>query len=273
MHFAIGDVQGCVKSLCALLRKIPEHAQLWFCGDLINRGPASLATLDLILSLGDRAQITLGNHDLHFLATAAGTRKQSKSDTLTEILCSKNLPSYVDWMRKQALAKAFSVGGQQFLVLHAGVLPHWTYQQTLSLSNEVSACLGGSSWRELVSKMYSDKPDKWSDDIAVLQGKAAIARHRLVINALTRARLVFEDGSLDLVTKEGLGQYPKGTIPWFEHPSRQTQGVTIVFGHWSTLGLMVRPNAICIDTGCVWGGKLSAMNLETRELIQVDYAD
>jgi bis(5'-nucleosyl)-tetraphosphatase (symmetrical) len=272
-HFAIGDVQGCARSLSALLAKIPEDAALLFCGDLINRGPRSKDALALMMELGPRAQFVLGNHDLHFLATACGARKPGKSDTLNDLLKSSKANLYIDWIRTQSLALSLSIQPslalppQRHLIVHAGVLPQWTADQTLALADEVCAVLRGQNWESMIRAMYSNQPNQWSDD---LQG---MDRLRLIINALTRTRFIYESGALELEGKEGPASPPAGTMPWFEHPKRRTAAEVLVFGHWSTLGLVNRSHLIGLDTGCVWGGKLSAMELETRRIVQVDYQD
>jgi bis(5'-nucleosyl)-tetraphosphatase (symmetrical) len=282
-HFAIGDVQGCARSLNALLDKIPGDAQLFFCGDLVNRGPRSLEALDIMMNLGSRAKFVLGNHDLHFLAATCGARKPSKSDTLNELLNSSRLAEYVNWLRRQSLALSFFVqrstsptspptplnpsGLNRHLLVHAGVLPNWTADQTQLLADEVSDVLQGQTWQAMMHAMYSNQPSLWSDELAGMD------RWRLIINALTRARFVYENGTLELESKEGPASRPKGTLPWFDHPERKTADDVVVFGHWSTLGLVNRRDVIGLDTGCVWGGKLTAMELETRRIVQVDNLD
>jgi bis(5'-nucleosyl)-tetraphosphatase (symmetrical) len=272
-HFAIGDVQGCARSLRALLAKTPQDSSLLFCGDLINRGPRSLETLDLMMDLGPRAHYVLGNHDLHFLAASCGARKTSKSDTLTGLLESRRVSTYVDWLRAQSLALSFPIQPatgerkQTHLMIHAGVLPQWTTDQTLSLAQEVTTVLRSQHWESMIRVMYSNQPNLWSDDLKGMD------RLRLIINALTRTRFVYDTGALELESKEGPASTPKGTVAWFDHQQRKTINDVLVFGHWSTLGLVNRPNLIGLDTGCVWGGKLTAMELETRRIIQVDYQD
>ncbi len=272
-HFAIGDVQGCARSLSALLTKIPEDAELVFCGDLINRGPRSLEALEVMMDLGPRAQFVLGNHDLHFLAAACGARKTSRSDTLDDLLKSEKVSLYIDWLRAQNLALSLSIQSlqalapQRHLIVHAGVLPQWTADQTLALADEVCAVLRSQAWESMIRAMYSNQPNQWCDD---LQG---MDRLRLIINALTRTRFVYENGALELDAKEGPASAPAGTLPWFDHPKRKTTEEVLVFGHWSTLGLVNRLRVIGLDTGCVWGGQLTAMELETRRIVQVDYRD
>jgi bis(5'-nucleosyl)-tetraphosphatase (symmetrical) len=257
--WAIGDVQGCAASLQALLAQIPGDARLVFVGDLVNRGPQSLASLRLVRSLGNRAVALLGNHDLHLLATAAGIRRQHDDDTLAEILAAPDRDELLDWLRARPLAHR-EAGA---LFVHAGVLPTWSVEQTLALAAEVQARLRAPDYRDFLATMYGNQPERWDDALA------GADRARCVINALTRLRFVAADGTMDLKTKEGAGAAPPGFVPWFDHPSRATRGTPVVFGHWSTLGLMLRDDALCLDTGCVWGGALTALSWPARRLLQV----
>ncbi len=261
--YAIGDLQGCHTQLIALLEKIDAtspDAQLVFVGDIVNRGPKSLATLRQIHALGKRARIVLGNHDLNLLAVACGLRKPHASDTLNDILAADDREELLIWLRHQPLA----IEDEGYLYVHAGVLPQWSAQQTLALSREVEAALQGNDWPEFLKKMYGNEPALWDD---ALQGAD---RLRCIVNALTRIRFCTPDGSMDFKTVEGADHAPEGLLPWFDCPNRKTENSTVVFGHWSTLGLLVRPNVLGLDTGCVWGGKLTAINLQDRSTIQVD---
>ncbi|MEM4989459.1 symmetrical bis(5'-nucleosyl)-tetraphosphatase [Collimonas sp. H4R21] len=260
--YAVGDLQGCHQSLLNLLERIDAatpDARLIFVGDLVNRGPQSLATLRLIRSLGDRAQALLGNHDLHLLAAAHGIRKLHKADTLQEILDAPDRDELLDWLRQRPLA----LQEQDHLFLHAGVLPQWSAAKTVALAQEVEAVLRGPHWVGFLSEMYGNQPLRWDD---ALQGNE---RLRCIVNALTRLRFCTEDGTMELAAKESTGISMPGYLPWFDVPQRQTQDVTVVYGHWSTLGLVLRPNLIGLDTGCVWGGKLTAVRLADRQLFQV----
>ena len=262
-HFAIGDLQGCAGQLDALLAKIDAvspDANLLFVGDLVNRGPDSLGCLRRLRALGQRARVVLGNHDLHLLAVANGLRAPGRSDTLDALLVAPDCNELLDWLRQQPLA--LMVDGH--LIVHAGVLPQWTAQQTLALADEVSAALRSDHWLEFLRHMYGNEPARWSDE---LQG---IDRLRCIVNALTRLRFCTNEGEMEFQTKEGPGEPPSGYLPWFEIPGRLTSDVTVVFGHWSTLGLMLKPNVLGLDTGCVWGGQLSALRLSDRKLVQVD---
>lgn len=260
--FAIGDAQGCHQQVLTLVRKIraasPDPTFI-FVGDLVNRGPRSLQTLRYIYRLGNKAKVILGNHDLHLLALAHGIRKLHKSDTLDEILAAPDKDELLDWLRRQPLA-LLECG---HLVVHAGVLPQWTVQRTLDLSREVSDVLSSPDWVALLQKMYGNTPDRWDES---LQGDD---RLRCIINALTRIRFCSADGTMEFTSTEGSSGAPPGYMPWFEVPDRRTIDTPVVFGHWSTLGLTVRDDLIGLDTGCVWGGKLTAVSLEDHAVIQV----
>jgi bis(5'-nucleosyl)-tetraphosphatase (symmetrical) len=257
--WVIGDVQGCLASLQSLLERLPADARLLFLGDLVNRGPQSLASLRLVRSLGSRAEALLGNHDLHLLAVAAGIRRQHDDDTLADILAAPDRDELLDWLRTRPLAR-HEAGA---LFVHAGVLPQWTVDTTLRLAGEVEAGLRSPEHRAFLATMYGNRPAKWD------QGLAGADRARCVINALTRLRFVAADGTMDLKVKEGAGAAPPGFVPWFDHPGRATRATTVVFGHWSTLGLNVRDDVVCLDSGCVWGGALTAMAWPSRRLLQV----
>ncbi len=257
--WAIGDVQGCDGSLRELLAQLPSSARLVFVGDLVNRGPRSLEALRRVRSLGDRAVALLGNHDLHLLAAAAGIRPRHDDDTLDEILAAPDREELIDWLRTRPLA--YREGGALFV--HAGVLPPWTVEKTLALAAEVEARLRAPDYRTFLATMYGNQPARWDDRLA------GADRARCVINALTRLRFVAADGTMDLKIKEGAAAAPPGFSPWFDHPARATRGTPVVFGHWSTLGLMLRDDAVCLDTGCVWGGALTALCWPSREVRQV----
>lgn len=262
--YAIGDLQGCASSLEKLLAKLSPNAALRFVGDLVNRGPDSLQTLRVVHRLGTRARTVLGNHDIHLLAVAAGVRKPGKSDTFGDILAAPDSETLLNWLRHQPLA----LREDDSLLLHAGVLPQWSTEQVIDLAAEVEQQLQGSNWQGFLADIFGNAADRWHD------GLRGIERHRVVVNALTRLRFCTVDGVMDLKTKEGLGKAPDGFLPWFDVPTRRTRDTTIVCGHWSTLGLMMRPDLMALDTGCVWGGRLTAARLAPdpadREVIQVD---
>ncbi len=261
--FAIGDLQGCAADLEHLLQRIEAEspgAALVFVGDLVNRGPASLRTLRLVKAMGARARTVLGNHDLHLLAVSQGVRAAGRSDTINDILNAPDRDELLDWLRRQPLA----LMAAEHLVVHAGVLPQWTAAQAMALSAEVEAKLQADDWTDFLHAMYGNEPAHWDDS---LQGKN---RLRCIVNALTRLRFCTAGGKMEFATKEGPAQPPEGYLPWFDVPGRNTADVTVVFGHWSTLGVVQRENLIGLDSGCVWGGKLSAMRLSDRLLLQVD---
>ena len=260
--FAIGDLQGCAADLELLLEHIDQqspNARLIFVGDLVNRGPASLRTLRMVRTLGERARTVLGNHDLHLLAIACGARARGRMDTMQEILNAPDCDDLLTWLRQQPLALL----EQDHLIVHAGVLPQWTAAQVMALSDEVTAQLRGPHWQDFLRTMYGNTPLGWND---ALQGEE---RMRCIVNGLTRLRFCTADGDMEFDTKEGPGNPPAGYLPWFDVPARKTSDVTVVFGHWSTLGLIQRPRLLGIDSGCVWGGKLTAVCLKDRRLVQV----
>lgn len=261
--FAIGDLQGCAAELDRLVERIDAvspDAQLVFVGDLVNRGPESLRTLRQVKAMGGRARTVLGNHDLHLLAVAHGVRGPGRSDTIDEILNAPDRDELLDWLRRRPLA----LMAGEHLVVHAGVLPQWTASQVISLSAEVEQKLQSEDWTDFLHAMYGNQPSTWDD---TLEGDD---RLRCIVNALTRLRFCTAEGEMEFATKEGLGQSPAGYLPWFDVPYRRTADVPMVFGHWSTLGLLQRDRLIALDSGCVWGGKLSALRLSDRLLLQVD---
>jgi bis(5'-nucleosyl)-tetraphosphatase (symmetrical) len=269
--YAIGDLQGCAHEAGLLLERIAGHAgsgnaaRILFVGDLINRGPESLAALRNMKALsensGGRIDALLGNHDLHLLAVAAGVQKLSRSDTLDEILAAPDRDELVAWLRRRPMA----MRAGRHLLVHAGVAPQWTADQTMALAAEVEQVLRGEGWADFLARMYGNRPDRWND------GLEGIDRLRCIVNALTRMRLCWPDGRMDFDHKESeKGPEGSGLLPWFDLPGRRTADVTVVFGHWSALGLLMRPDLVGLDSGCVWGGKLTAVCLDDRTLLQVD---
>jgi bis(5'-nucleosyl)-tetraphosphatase (symmetrical) len=242
----------------------PDRA-IVFVGDLVNRGPDSLGALRRVMALcqdsAGQVQALLGNHDLHLLAVAAGVQQPSRGDTFDEILAAPDRELLMDWLRARPLALLRG----SHLLFHAGVLPEWSAAQTIALSLEVEAVLQGPRWKEFLAQMYGNTPDRWDD---ALTGDA---RLRCIVNALTRMRFCTPDGVMVFGHKESAGA-PEGSglLPWFELAQRKTRDVTVVFGHWSAMGLLMRDDVIGLDSGCVWGGKLSAVCLEDRRLLQVD---
>ncbi|MDE2400339.1 MAG: symmetrical bis(5'-nucleosyl)-tetraphosphatase [Burkholderiales bacterium] len=265
MNYLVGDLQGCCDPLERLLSIIgfsPSRDRLYLLGDLVNRGPDSLGVLRRLRDLGDSAMCLLGNHDLHLLAVAHGVRRAHRSDTLEGILATPDREAWLDWVRHRPLA----LWEHGWLMVHAGVVPQWDAVQTMALAAEVEALLQGPDLREFLTVMYGNEPARWQDD---LEGAD---RWRCVINCLTRVRFCTLDGTMDFSAKEGAGAAPEGLLPWFEVPGRRTANTPVAFGHWSTLGLINRSDLLSLDTGCVWGGQLTAVRIDgaTREVIQID---
>ncbi len=264
MHLLIGDLQGCLgafERLLALWDFSPSRHRLTVLGDLVNRGPESAATLRRLMAMADSAQALLGNHDLHLLAVAHGVRPAHRSDTLNDVLQAPDCAALLDWLRQRPLA----VETDGWLCVHAGVPPQWSAGNTLAHAAEVQAMLQGPALADFLPLMYGNEPARWND---ALQGPD---RWRLIINALTRMRWCAPDGTQDFKVKEGTDQAPAGLQPWFELPQRATAGTPMAFGHWSTLGLINRPDLLALDTGCVWGGCLTGVRVDggRREVLQV----
>ena len=261
--YAIGDIQGCFDSLSRLLERCafnPAQDKLWFVGDLVNRGPRSLETLRLIRDLGPAAITVLGNHDLSLLMAAEGFGKRGKGDTFHDILEAPDREELLDWLRHQALCH---VEGDYCLV-HAGLLPQWTAIKARALAAEVETALSGSRWREFMANMWGSEPASWRDD---LEGWP---RLRVIVNAMTRMRFCSPEGVMDFHVKGEVTKAPKGYMPWFQVPGRRSADSVLITGHWSALGLKVLPNLYAIDSGCLWGGALTAIRLEDRAIFQVD---
>jgi bis(5'-nucleosyl)-tetraphosphatase (symmetrical) len=256
-RYAIGDVQGCYAELRALIARVDFSAdrdQLWFVGDLVNRGPQSLEVLRYVRALGDNAVVVLGNHDLHLLALAHDRRrKRRSSDTLDAIFDAPDRDAIIDWLLRQPLAHFDAAHGD--LMVHAGVVPQWTAALTLELAREVGAALARDA-HEFFERMYGDRPDHWSDDLGGMD------RLRFAINALTRMRLCTADGRIDVKMKGPPKEARHPFRPWFEHETRRTRDVRVIFGHWSALGLIQAYGVVGLDSGCVWGGSLSALDLD-----------
>jgi bis(5'-nucleosyl)-tetraphosphatase (symmetrical) len=252
--YLIGDVQGCDAALGQLLDKLafsPSRDTLYLLGDLVNRGPDSLAVLRRMVALNGAAHCLLGNHDLHLLATAHGVRKPHRSDTVGDILRATDRSALLDWLRHRPLA----LQAHGWLLVHAGVLPSWDAAQTLALAGEVEAVLRSKEWVAFLHGMYGDQPDRWHDG---LQGAE---RLRVIVNALTRLRFCSAEGAMEFATKNAAAPAPPGFMPWFEVPGRRTAGTPLAFGHWSTLKEVPRADVLALDTGCVWGGCLTAARL------------
>lgn len=264
MIYLLGDLQGCGDPLARLLDEVrfsPSRDHLFVLGDMVNRGPDSLGVLQRLRGLGASVTCILGNHDLHLLAVAYGVRKPHRHDTLGPILQAPDRDGWLDWLRQQRLA----VHDHGWLMVHAGVLPQWDVVQTLALAGEVEALLRGPDLAKFMPMMYGNQPDRWDD---ALQGAD---RWRCIINSLTRLRFCTPDGTMEFASKDGAGPPPDGCLPWFDVPGRRTASASVAFGHWSTLGLINRDDLLSLDTGCVWGGQLTAVRLTDagREVIQV----
>jgi len=260
--YAIGDIQGCYAEFEQMLQQLkfnPAHDQLWLVGDLVNRGAESLAVLRRVKSMGDAAITVLGNHDLHLLAVAAGVAELHHSDTLDEILNAPDRDELLTWLRQQRMLYV----QDNHVLLHAGMMPSWTVQQAQQLAHEVEQVLRGADYIPFLAKMYGNTPQQWDDKLT------GYPRLRVITNALTRMRICTVQGDMQFKFKGEVGDVPEGYLPWFDVPERASADVTVVFGHWSALGLIVRPNVIALDTGCLWGGNLTAIRLEDRKLFQV----
>jgi len=262
--YAIGDIQGCYERLRDVLDKVdfsPSRDRLWVAGDLINRGPSSLATLRYIESLGNSAVVVLGNHDLHLLAVALGGHQTRRKDTLADILDAPDHDRLVDWLRQQNLCVHDPV--RNLVMTHAG-LPHiWTVSQAMACAREVEAVIRSEAAGEYFTHMYGNQPERWD---ATLQG---MDRWRIITNYFTRMRFIAEDGTLELAAKESADSAPEGYAPWFQFP--RSDDVRVVFGHWAALeGKTGSDRFIGLDTGCVWGGTLTMMNLDSGEKIHCD---
>jgi bis(5'-nucleosyl)-tetraphosphatase (symmetrical) len=274
--YLIGDLQGCNTALARLLEDIdfsPSRDTLYLLGDLVNRGPDSLGVLRRLSALGDAAQCLLGNHDLHALAVWQGVRKPKRNDTLQALMAADDSDSLFDWLRHRPMA----IHAQGWLMVHAGVLPEWTLEKTLSLAAEVQSVLRGSDLKTRLTDMYGNTPAAWHESLT------GSDRLRVIINALTRLRFCTADGLMDFTSNDSADNPPDGFTPWFALPNRLTKNQPIAFGHWSTLmprnqntdqrTTQMRSNTLPLDTGCVWGGCLTAAKLGQSagafELIQV----
>lgn len=260
--WAIGDVQGCFDELLALLERIdyaPKRDRLWFCGDLVNRGPKSLETLRFVKSLGEHAVTVLGNHDLHLLAVWHHTEKKKKSDTLDAILAAPDAGHLLAWLQRRPLAHYDETLG--YFLCHAGLPPSWDLDLALCCAGEVERVLRGDA-SAFFAQMYGNEPALWDER---LHGQE---RLRYITNAYTRMRFIDGEGRLDLKCKSAPGEQPAHLMPWFEHPKRHAKHLDIVFGHWAALlGQAGTPRVHALDTGCIWGHALTALCLESGERV------
>lgn len=260
--YAIGDVQGCLDPLRRLLDTVrfdPAADRLWLTGDLVNRGPDSLGVLRFVRALGGAAQTVLGNHDLHLVARAHGYGRAHRSDTLDAVLAASDRAVLIDWLRHRPLL----VREKGWLMVHAGLLPAWTLDEAAERAGEAEAVLRSEGLEAFLDVMYGNTPAAWDDALAGLD------RIRVIVNAFTRLRYCTAAGEMDFAHKGAPGSQPAGLIPWFDVPGRASREATVVIGHWSTLGLIDRPDLVALDTGCLWGGTLTAMRLEDRQVFRV----
>ena len=260
--YAIGDIQGCYHAFLALLARIafnPKVDELWLVGDLVNRGSGSLEVLRWCYSHQNSLKVVLGNHDLHTLVVAAGFVKAHKGDTLNEILRAGDCDVLLNWLRHQNLVYQ----DESYLMVHAGLLPQWTSQQAVGYAAEVEAALRGEGYLDFLKNMYGNLPNQWSNDLTGLD------RLRVITNAMTRLRVCSEQGVMEFSFKGELTDIPMGYVPWFDVKNRASKFDHVIFGHWSALGLQQRNNVYSLDTGCLWGGQLTAMNLDTKAITQV----
>lgn len=269
--YCIGDLQGCLLPFERLLAQIdfsPSRDTLFMLGDLVNRGPDSLGVLRCLTALGDSAQCLLGNHDLHLLALWQGVRQPSRRDTAQDVLTAPDSDALLDWLRHRPMA----IQSDGWLMVHAGVLPQWSVAQTMALAAEVERALRGPGLKAFLNEMYGNLPAQWHESLH------GADRLRVVVNALTRLRFCTPEGVMDFSSSESAAKAPAGQLPWFDVPGRLTHDTPIAFGHWSTLaqdadGTRLRNNVLPLDTGCVWGGCLTAARLGDRagqfELVQV----
>ncbi len=259
--YAIGDVQGCYSALRALLGEIrfdPAHDRLWFTGDLVNRGPRSLDVLRFIRDLGGQAVCVLGNHDLHLLAVAAGAAKLKKHDTLDEVLTAPDCDDLLSWLRSRPLLHHDEELG--YTLIHAGLLPPWDLAVARRLAHEVEAALQSDRHGDFFKHMYGDLPDHWNE------GLRDYDRLRVIVNAFTRLRYCDLEGSMDLRPKGPPGTQPVDLVPWFQVPTRRSQNLRIIFGHWSALGRWQGSGVVCLDSGCLWGRSLTAARLDVHPI-------
>ncbi|MBI1942279.1 MAG: symmetrical bis(5'-nucleosyl)-tetraphosphatase [Betaproteobacteria bacterium] len=257
-RYAIGDVQGCFDELQALLGRIgfdPARDRLWFVGDLVNRGPKSLEVLRFVRNLGESAVTVLGNHDLHLITQFEGFERKRKDDTFTDVLGAPDAKQLVDWLRTRPMMHAEG----NWAMVHAGLLPAWSISKAFSLGKEVQDALAAPDYREFLKNMYGGKPERWDDALAGWD------RLRVIVNAMTRMRFCTLEDVMEF--KETGRNPPPGFLPWFQ--TRKMPEPQIVFGHWSSAGLQLNHRIAGLDTGCVWGGALSALRLEDRWLVQV----
>jgi len=267
--YAVGDLQGCLEPLKCLLHEVgfdPIEDRLWLVGDLVNRGPQSLETLRFLYAMRDSLVCVLGNHDLHLLAVAHNIERMKKGDTLQEILDAPDRDELLDWLRMQKLLHYDAE--RDLVMVHAGIPPQWTLKKALRRAEEVEQVLRDDTRIALfLDGMYGNEPAKWDRE---LQG---VARLRVITNYFTRMRFCTADGKLDLKSKEGLDSAPPGYAPWFSHPQRRMRGQKLIFGHWAALGGQCdEPGVQALDSGCVWGNRMTLLNVDSGQRWQCDCA-
>ena len=268
--YAVGDLQGCLQPLKCLLERVAfdrTKDTLWLVGDLVNRGPESLQTLRFLYEMRDAVVCVLGNHDLHLLAVGRNVERMKKGDTLREIIEAPDAAQLLEWLRHQKLMHYDAE--RDVAMVHAGIPPQWTLKKALRCAEEVEQALRDDNLiQPFLDGMYGNEPAKWDKD---LQG---VTRLRVITNYFTRMRFCTAEGKLDLKSKEGLDSAPDGYAPWFSHKDRKTKDLNIIFGHWAALeGRCSEPGIYALDTGCVWGGTMSMLNVDTRELISCECGD
>lgn len=262
--YAIGDVQGCFHAFNNLLDTLAfdrSKDRLWLVGDIVNRGACSLEMLRWCYENRDVVQIVLGNHDLHTLVVANGVVRLKKHDTIAPLLDAPDANELLDWLRYQPLM----VREDKAVMVHAGLLPNWGVEAALNYAAEVESALQADNYIDFLHHMYGNEPSTWDDDLS------GYDRLRVITNAMTRLRICNLAGEMEFAFKGELDAIPEGFMPWFDVPDRQSQDYTIIFGHWSALGLQHRNNVHALDTGCLWGGNLTALNIETKAITQVPY--
>ena len=260
--YAIGDIQGCFDALMQLLEKTGFNAardRLWLVGDLVNRGPQSLEVLRYVKGLGDAAVVVLGNHDLHLIMQDAGYGRSNGEDTLGPVLAASDRDELLHWLRSRPLFHA----EYEYAMVHAGLLPQWSVERGSELSAEVQAALAADNYREFLANMWGSEPNAWRDDLHGWE------RLRVIVNAMTRMRVCTPAGVMNLRPKGRPDQAPPGYLPWFALPLRASRTHTMVCGHWSALGFYREANLLALDSGCLWGGALTAVRLEDRQVFQV----
>ncbi len=265
--YAVGDLQGCLDPLKCLLERVnfdPARDHLWLVGDLVNRGPQSLETLRFLYAMRESVTSVLGNHDLHLLAVAHNIERLKKGDTLREILDAPDCDDLLDWLRRQKLMHYDAE--RDIVLVHAGIPPQWSLKKALRRAAEVEEVLLDDARLPLfLDGMYGNEPAKWDKDLH------GVTRLRVITNYFTRMRFCTADGTLDLKSKEGVGSAPPGYAPWFSHPNRKARGQKLIFGHWAALeGRCDEPGLFALDTGCVWGGAMTLLDVDSGRKYRCD---